>query len=188
MKRTKLIHHVPAVALTLWTLCGCQSAPPPALQIGLNFTASTLGVDTQTTLPADTTGAVGAHHLVELINGRYSVYRKSDGTLVQSRVLEQFWRDTGAGSDQHHARLARGIRSVQPALVRHGRARRIARQPEYHPARGIALCRSHGRMDRLQHAQRSTPRATLGDFPGIGVDADGVYIRAGIGTPRTASR
>jgi hypothetical protein len=40
-------------------------------------------------------GAVGPEHIVEFINGRYSVYRKSDGVRVQTSSLDEFWSDTG---------------------------------------------------------------------------------------------
>jgi hypothetical protein len=40
-------------------------------------------------------GAVGPKHIVELINGRYTVYRKSDGVLLQTSSLNQFWTNAG---------------------------------------------------------------------------------------------
>jgi hypothetical protein len=64
------------------------------LQVGLNFTGSTLLVDSGF-IPPDTMGAVGPNHIVELINGRYSVYRKNDGARIQTSSLDQFWRDAG---------------------------------------------------------------------------------------------
>ena len=62
--------------------------------IGLNFTGSTLGLESSF-VPPDTMGAVGPNHIVELINGRYSVYRKSDGLRIQTSSLDQFWRNAG---------------------------------------------------------------------------------------------
>jgi hypothetical protein len=59
----------------------------------LNFTGSTL-FDSGF-IPPDTMGAVGLNHIVELINGRYSVYRKHDGVRVQTNTLDQFWTDAG---------------------------------------------------------------------------------------------
>ncbi|EDX83580.1 hypothetical protein S7335_760 [Synechococcus sp. PCC 7335] len=62
--------------------------------IGLNFTSSTLFVNSNF-IPPDTMGAVGPKHIVELINGRYTVYDKDDGTQLQTDSLRQFWRDSG---------------------------------------------------------------------------------------------
>jgi hypothetical protein len=63
------------------------------LTIGPNFTGSTL-FDSGS-IPPDTMGGVGPDHIVELINGRYSVYRKQDGVRVQTSTLDQFWIDAG---------------------------------------------------------------------------------------------
>ena len=63
------------------------------LTIGLNFTGSTFfesGLN-----PPDTMGAVGSDHIVELINGRYKVYDKDTGAVVQTSSLNQFWEDAG---------------------------------------------------------------------------------------------
>jgi len=74
--------------------CLAWPAAAAALQIGLSFTGSRFGVES-TSFPPDTMGAVGPDHVVEILNGRYSVYRKSDGVRVQTSTLNQFW--TGAG-------------------------------------------------------------------------------------------
>jgi hypothetical protein len=71
---------------------GAEAAEDPI--IGLNFTSSTLFRDSNFT-PPDTMGAVGPDHIVELINGRYTVYRKSDGVLLQTSSLNQFWTNAG---------------------------------------------------------------------------------------------
>src|SRR5947207_2810686 len=72
-----------------------SSAPIVGLRVGLDFTASTLGADTGF-IPPDTMGAVSEAHIVELINGRYSVYRKDDGALLQTTSLDEFWTSGGA--------------------------------------------------------------------------------------------
>ncbi len=63
------------------------------LTIGQNFTGSS-SFDSAF-IPPDSMGAVGEDSFVELINGRYSVYSKSDGTRVQTSSLNQFWSDAG---------------------------------------------------------------------------------------------
>jgi hypothetical protein len=62
------------------------------LAIGLNFTSGTLFTDSFF-IPPDTMGAVGPNHIVELINGRYSVYDKTGGIRIQTSSLDQFWRN-----------------------------------------------------------------------------------------------
>jgi Ca2+-binding RTX toxin-like protein len=40
-------------------------------------------------------GAVGPNHIVEMLNGRYAIYDKSTGTLLQGMSLDAFWQSTG---------------------------------------------------------------------------------------------
>jgi hypothetical protein len=83
------------------TACLCAvsailGASPLAAQtiVGSNFAGSTFLVDSSFRQP-DTMGAAGVDHYVELINGRFSVYRKSDGVRVQTSTLNQFWNNAG---------------------------------------------------------------------------------------------
>jgi hypothetical protein len=76
--------------------------------IGQNFSASRYQTDTNRFLP-DTDGAVGVDYFVEHINGRYSVYRKSDGARVSSTTQDAFW--TGAGAPPS------GIRAFDPRVL-----------------------------------------------------------------------
>ena len=71
------------------------AAPVAALEveIGVNFTAGDLYQSGF--IPPDSQLAVGEDHLVELLNGRYAVYRKSDGLLVESSSLYEFWTNAG---------------------------------------------------------------------------------------------
>jgi hypothetical protein len=71
------------------------AAMAQVVTIGENFTGSTFGIDSNFPMP-DTMGASGIDHFVELINGRYSVYRKSDGVKVETRTLNNFWTLAGA--------------------------------------------------------------------------------------------
>src|SRR5437773_5792661 len=69
--------------------------------IGQDFTASNYNQTSPLSPVPDTMGAVGPFQVVELINGRYAVYRKSDHTLVQSSTLDQFWIDGGVTPANH---------------------------------------------------------------------------------------
>jgi hypothetical protein len=72
------------------------AATPAAAQtfVGSSFTGSTFGIDSSFRTP-DTMGAAGVDYFVELINGRFSVYRKNDGVRVQTSTLNAFWNNAG---------------------------------------------------------------------------------------------
>jgi hypothetical protein len=80
------------LALAGAALFPCASAQADAF-VGANFSASQRS--DSGFIPPDTMGAVGVDHFVELINGRYSVYRKSDGFKVQTSSLNTFWSNAG---------------------------------------------------------------------------------------------
>ena len=69
------------------------AAPAPAL-IGLNFPGATLGRDVSRT-PPDCNGVIGPAHFVQFIAGSFSVYRKTDGTLVTNLSDHVFWGNAG---------------------------------------------------------------------------------------------
>jgi beta-xylosidase len=52
-------------------------------------------------------GAAGDAHVVALLNGSYAAYRKSDGQLVATSTLNQFWTDAGVAP----------IRSYDPRIL-----------------------------------------------------------------------
>jgi hypothetical protein len=82
-------------ALLPVALWHCKAAPAqPVVAIGKNFTASTLGVDSSA-VPPDSNGAVGPAHYVEFVNGRFSVFRKSDGVKVKTMTDLIFWSQAG---------------------------------------------------------------------------------------------
>ena len=60
---------------------------------GLNFLGSTLN-DTGE-IPPDITGAVGANHIVEIINGSFAIYDKTTGALISQTSLDTFWLSAG---------------------------------------------------------------------------------------------
>src|SRR5262249_3188876 len=75
--------------------CGLIAAPAQVVvAIGQNFTASTYRVDAAF-LPPDSDGAAGPQHFVELINGRFSVFNKSDASKVQTMTDIAFWTQGG---------------------------------------------------------------------------------------------
>jgi hypothetical protein len=73
-----------------WTRAA-QALPP--VEIGLDFTGPTRSESGF--IPPDSMGAVGDEHVVVLVNGRYEVYRKSDGAELASTSLDAFWQAAG---------------------------------------------------------------------------------------------
>ena len=94
LRRFRSWHAFPGLMLAL-----LLAAPGAALEveIGLNFKAGDL--NESGFIPPDSQLAVGEEHLVELLNGRYAVYRKSDGALLEANSLDGFWVDAGVFPD-----------------------------------------------------------------------------------------
>jgi hypothetical protein len=79
------------VATLLW-IAGSEAAALSA-EIGRDFTGR---VVLGSGAPPDTMGAVGEAHIVELLNGGFSVYDKQDGTLRErTSPLSAFWESAG---------------------------------------------------------------------------------------------
>src|SRR3989454_6714967 len=64
------------------------------VEIGQNFTGSTYGVDSPYT-PPDCNGMAGPDQFVELINGRFTVYAKTNGDRLQTMTSDEFWSSSG---------------------------------------------------------------------------------------------
>jgi hypothetical protein len=67
-----------------------QALGPGAITLGLDFRMSRYPGDSGF-LPPDTMGSVGPDHIVEIINGRFSIYDKEMGSTLESRSLNSFW-------------------------------------------------------------------------------------------------
>ena len=79
------------IALTGLVACQVQARE---FSIGLNFSGSNLSESGFR--PPDTMGTVGMGHVVEMINGRYRVYDKTNGALLENRSLNSFWSNANA--------------------------------------------------------------------------------------------
>src|ERR1041385_3461265 len=78
----------------LWLAAQTKDFCAQAVRIGQNFRASTFGVDSPA-IPPDSNGAIGPQHFVEFINGRFAVFDKSKGQLVQGMSDVAFWTNAG---------------------------------------------------------------------------------------------
>src|SRR5882724_3311432 len=87
-----------ALWIGLWLnclfFCTLRADAAVVVEIGQNFTGSTYGVDTALT-PPDCNGAAGPGQFVELINGRFTVYAKTNGDRLLTMRSEDFWTSSG---------------------------------------------------------------------------------------------
>jgi hypothetical protein len=148
------------------------------VQIGQNFTASTLGIDSLA-LPPDPDGAAGPNHFVELINGRFSVYRKVDGHRVQSLTDLAFWAQAGIS-------LRANWDVSDPRIVFDPTVQRWFASAIEFDSRGVVnsnfflLAISAG-ADPTGSWQGVTTAGdasgvNFADFPTLGLDSNGVYL------------
>jgi hypothetical protein len=145
-----------------------------ALQVGLDFTGSRFGVDSNS-FPPDTMGGVGPGHVVEILNGRYAVYRKSDGVRVQTSTLNEFWTGsgqapTGSSFDPrilYDAPSGRWLAvSVDNARAANGFLVAVSKSSD--PTAGWTGFR----------VDSDATNANWADFPTLGVNADSVTVSA----------
>ena len=83
---------VGALLMVVLAALGLRAAT--VLEIGQNFTGSRSGTESDAT-PADANGAIGPAHYVELINGRFSVYDRTNGRRVRTMTDLIFWKNAG---------------------------------------------------------------------------------------------
>ena len=153
-------------------LCAAASAEAlPAVQIGVEFTGPTRSESGF--IPPDTMGAAGDAHVVALLNGSYAAYRKSDGQLVATSTLNQFWTDAGVAP----------IRSYDPRILYDAAAQRwfaVSADDANSTEAGflVAVSKSSDPIDGWTgfRIDASSTNLTWGDFPMLGLDADAVYL------------
>jgi PGF-pre-PGF domain-containing protein len=72
-------------------------SPPLAPTLGSNFTGlSEIGM----VIPPDTHGAVGPSHLMEILNSEVGFFTKSTGSLISKFSLQTFWSSLGTGAGE----------------------------------------------------------------------------------------
>ncbi|MHC4957653.1 MAG: PEP-CTERM sorting domain-containing protein [Planctomycetota bacterium] len=154
------------------------NAQADSIQIGLNFTGSTMGeqeTDGSYWFPPDTMGGVGEDHIVEILNGAYRVYDKTDGSVLQESTLNDFWTSSGvswnsktfdprvlydAASDRWYAASVDGSRQANSIL--------FAISDSGDPTAG---------WTGYSFDSDSTDERWA-DFPTMGLNADGIFISA----------
>lgn len=163
-------------------LCSPFLSPPAArcaitVQIGQNFTASTLFVDIFET-PPDSDGAIGPNHFVQFINGRFSVFDKANGTKVLDLTDAAFWNNAGVSTA--------GFNISDPRIIYDPLSQRwFAAQIDFN----ASSLRNNRFLVAVSVTQDPTgvwkgvafqadPGGNFADFPSLGLDANGVYLGA----------
>ena len=154
-----------------------ESRAELVLDIGQNFKASTLGVDSDA-LPPDANGAVGLDHFVEFINGRFSVFDKATARRVKTLTDEAFWKASGVA-------LSTNLFTSDPRMIfdpasQHWFASQIDIDSSTQASNRFLLAVSTNADPTGSWAGFGIPAdpvdGNFADFPTLGIDADGVYL------------
>jgi len=149
-----------------------------AVATGQNFRAATFRTDSDV-VPPDSNGAVGPVHFVELINGRFSVFNKSDGAKVKTMTDLSFWTQAGVS-------IPNSWNVTDPRIIYDPVSQRwFASQIDFDPSGSI-----NTNNFLLAVSATADPTGTwkavaiptdpggnnFADFPTLGLDAQGVYL------------
>ena len=146
----------------------------------LNNNYSGLG-DIGNAIPPDTMGAVGPSHGMEILNGRVGFFNKSTGQLISSLTLQSFWASLGTvtGQPANHP--------FDPKVLYdqyNGHFIAVTLGGDTSPNSWIMLAVS-ATSDPTgiwykwaidADVEGSTQTSNWADYPGLGIDADNVYI------------
>jgi hypothetical protein len=175
MKRRKL---VPVLLLLFLPIPSVVEA----LNIDLSFTGSSLL--TSGFIPPDTMGAAGPDQFVELLNGRYSVYRNTDGVRVQTSTLNDFWRNAGV--------VPTGSFAFDPRVIYDASSSHWFAASADNPGQPnnflVAVSNSSDPTQGWKGfaIPSDSAKSRWADFPTLGVNRDGVYLAVNM-FPTTAS-
>lgn len=128
--------------------------------------------------PPDTMGAVGQQHIVEILNGSFAIYDKSNGSLIRRTSLDDFWTSAGAEPDGDYA--------FDPRIVFDANSQRwyaVAVDNKSGPNNVLlGVSSSPDPTDAWAafqvDADTTGPDDVWADFPTLGYDAHGVYVAA----------
>ncbi len=147
----------------------------PDVSIGLNFTGST--ANNSGFIPPDTMGTVGPNHIVEMINGAFSIYNKTTGAVLQRTTLDQFWVSTGVAGpfgtfdsrivfDPISSRYFATAENQGPGPNGFGNSIFVAVSMTSDPTAGF----------RGTRFVADSSGQAFDDYPTMSIDADGMYL------------
>ncbi|MEX0978767.1 MAG: hypothetical protein WDZ48_07955, partial [Pirellulales bacterium] len=153
--------------------------------IGLNFPGANLDDGIFATgkgyAPPDNGGGVGPDHVVQLINGAFVVFNKTNGTPLQFMSGQQFWSNAGVdpGTGPGTTNLGAFNQRVlyDPTSGRWIAAALTGASENNH----VLLARSEtsnpaGDWQAVSFLGNNETSGKFADFTRLGVDANGVYI------------
>ena len=147
------------------------------VRIGQSFPGAAFGKDSNAE-PADSNGAAGPNHIVEFVNGRYSVYSKNGGAPVQTSTDQSFWTKLGVSFPSR-------VQVTDPRIIFDLDSQRwFASQIDFNPNnqannRFLLAVSVSADPTGTWHAFAFTADPVHGyfaDFPTLGIDTNGVYL------------
>ena len=167
-KLAALVLAVPFL-VTAGTPPSSAAAPVLAPALSTNFTGSS---DNLNFIPPDTMGAVGPSHLMETLNGTVTYFNKSSGAQISSGTLNAFWTNRPLGLttfdpkvvyDQHSSRFIvvslAGTSTVNSTVLV-----------------GVSATSDPTGTWSLYSFSGVESGTWWSDYPGLGVDANNVYL------------
>ena len=159
-------------------------------EIGQNFIGSTYGVDSSFT-PPDCNGAAGPDQFVELINGRFTVYAKTNGDRLLTMSSDDFWTSSGLTFNPY-------VYPTDPRIIYDPSVQRW-----FASAVDIDFSVSNSVSNRFLLAISTSADAAgtwkglafaadplngyFADFPTLGLDGNGIYLAAFMFTSSSAN-
>ena len=160
------------------------------VEIGQNFTGSTYGADSSFT-PPDCNGTPGPDQFVELINGRFTVYAKTNGDRLFTMSSYDFWTSSGLTFNPD-------VFPTDPRIIYDPLSQRwfaLAVDVDFSASNGVSnrfllavssSADATGSWNGLAFAADSVG-GSFADFPTLGLDDNGVYLAAFMFTSGSAN-
>ena len=170
------------IVLAVFLLMAGHAPGAVAIKVGQNIQGATLGADSGL-VPPDADGAVGPNHYVQLVNGSFKVFSKTNGALVQSKSDISFW--TNAGIPLNGLTVSDPRVFYDPSVQRWF-ASQIDVDENTIAGNDFLIAVSATTDPTGVWKAVSFPADTNGnfaDFPTLGLDANGVYIAGNMFQP-----
>jgi len=173
------LHSLPVLALGVCALAA--QAQEVTVEIGMNFTGATRLTrepfeDGATESPPDTMGAVSEDHIALFLNGRYAIFRKSDGLLLWDDIPNGFWTSAGVAPVDAAA--------WDPRVLYDASTQRwfaASAESEVYPYASTILLAVSETADPTMgwtafRIECDSTETAWPDFPMLGLDANAVYL------------
>ncbi len=138
--------------------------------IGQNFSGNAFSEGVGVT-PPDTDGAVGLSHYVEFTNGKFAIFNKSNGSLATAKISDTtFWQNAGLS-------ITTGLSDTR-ILFDHASQRWFAVEITTAATGNSVLVARSNTSDPTAgwKATSYVANSGFGDYPTVGVNADGLYV------------